>query len=65
MSDHSKIKVILGTSFKREAVLINPGISAAEPVFNEQNPSTISEAPNNVIATGETSRSILKKLYGR
>lgn len=61
----STIKVVLGSNIKREAVLINPGISAAEPSFNTDNPQAGTDTPSNVIATGETSRSILKKVYGR
>jgi hypothetical protein len=60
----STIKVVLGSNIKREAVLINPSISAAEPTFNTDNPQPQTE-PSNVIASGETSRSILKKVYGR
>jgi hypothetical protein len=58
-----KIRVVLGTNIKREAVLINPAISAAEPTFNAD--SKRLEAQTNVIATGETSRKILKDVYGR
>jgi hypothetical protein len=59
----TKIRVVLGDNIKREAVLINPGISAAEPTFTPEDAAT--DAPNNVIATGETSRQILKRVYGR
>lgn len=65
MSSH-KIRVMVGTNFKREAVLINPNVSAAEPTINASNLSAAKENPNsNIIATGETSREILRKIYGR
>jgi hypothetical protein len=59
------IRVVIGSNIKREAVLINPAISAAEPSFNTESPAAQIEAPNNVIATGENSRQILKRFYGR
>jgi hypothetical protein len=60
-----KIRVTLGAKFKREAVLINPGISAAEPTITKDNLEGLQDAPpSNVIATGETTREILKKIYG-
>jgi hypothetical protein len=61
----STIKVILGNNIKREAVLIDPNVSASEPTFATDNPQVQAEAPNNVIAAGENSRSLLRKLYGR
>jgi hypothetical protein len=61
----SKMKVMIGAKFRREAVLIDPNINAAEPTFNPENPGLVREEPNNVIATGETSRGILRKIYDR
>lgn len=60
----TKMKVMIGAKFRREAVLIDPNINAAEPTFDPANPGAVSEAPDNVIATGETSRGILRKIYG-
>jgi hypothetical protein len=60
---NQKIRVMLGTDIKREAVLINPSVSAAEPTITAENVNQ--ETPTNVIATGENSRQILKNLYGR
>jgi hypothetical protein len=60
-----KIRVTLGANFKREAVLINPAISAAEPTISKDNLEGLNEtSPSNVIATGETTRQILRKIYG-
>jgi hypothetical protein len=55
--DH-KIKVVVGTDIKREAVLINPNISASD------NPTT-GEQAKNVIAEGQSSTQLLKKYYGK
>lgn len=53
-----KIKVVLGRNIKREAVLIDPNISAAD------NAKTGAQA-KNVIATGPSSRAAASKIYGR
>jgi hypothetical protein len=60
------IKVVLGSNIKREAVLINPNVSAAEPTFNSENAGAVNDTtPSNIIATGTSGLGILKKLYGR
>jgi hypothetical protein len=61
----SPIQVALGTDIKRESVLINPSVTAAEPLFNPSSDSAPVEAPNNIIATGKNSRQLLKEIYGR
>lgn len=48
----------MGTDIKREAVLINPNISASD------NATTGAQA-KNVIATGESSRAAASKIYGK
>ena len=64
MASH-KIRVTLGATFKREAVLINPAVNAAEPTITKENLEGLNDnADSNVIATGETTRQILKKVYG-
>jgi hypothetical protein len=59
----SKIKVALGSNIKREAVLINPSINQVEPTFGID--QSQADEPSNIIATGENSRQILKRFYGR
>jgi hypothetical protein len=60
MTTSDKIRVVLGTDIKREAVLINPEISAADAT----NGSSVVLA-KNVIAHGATSQQLAKKIYGR
>jgi hypothetical protein len=59
------IKVVLGSNIKRESVLIDPNVSASEPTFGADSPQVQAEAPTNILAIGENSRSLLKKVYGR
>jgi hypothetical protein len=60
----SDIKVTLGKNIKREAVLINPAISAADPVIASAADANASE-PSNVIATGATTQEIMSTIHGR
>lgn len=53
-----KIQVVMGKDIKREAVLIDPSIPAGD------NPQTGAQA-KNVIAKGESSREVARKLYGK
>lgn len=54
----NKIKVVMGTDIKREAVLIDPNVSAND------NSRTGAQA-RNVIASGGSSREAASKIYGR
>lgn len=59
-------KVVVATNIKREAVLIDPSITAAEPAFDAGNIATADQNPfKNVLAEGASGRAILKRLYGR
>lgn len=53
-----KIKVVMGMDIKREAVLIDPSISAND------NPQTGAQA-RNIIARGRSNREAAAQLYGR
>lgn len=59
----SDIKVVLGTNFKREAVLINPKIPVADPQGTAENPEPV--ITDNVIAKGSTTAELLEKNYGK
>lgn len=54
----NKIAVVMGKDIKREAVLIDPNISASD------NGTTGAQA-KNIIATGASSRQAASKIYGR
>jgi hypothetical protein len=61
-----KIRVALGADIKREAVLIDPSVSAAEPTFTAESAENANDFPNsNIIASGKNSRQLLKEIYGR
>lgn len=53
-----KIKVVMGTTIKREAVLIDPNISAND------NPQTGVQS-KNIIERGSSSKEVASKHYGR
>ena len=53
-----KIKVVMGTDIKREAVLIDPSVAAGD------NPQTGAHS-KNVIATGTTAAQLASTIYGR
>lgn len=60
-----KIRVTLGANFKRESVLIDPNVSAAEPSINAENVGQAKQNPEaNIIARGTSVRDVLKKVYG-
>lgn len=62
----SSIKVVLGANIKRESVLIDPKVSAAEPTITGGNVSAANENPEkNVIARAGSPRAALKQAYGR
>jgi len=56
----------MGANIKRESVLINPAISAAEGSFSQGNLEGLSDNPEkNIIARGKSSRDVLRQAYGR
>lgn len=59
---NERIPVKISTHIKREAVLINPGITVGD---NGGQSGTAEPEKNNVIAIGTTTQEILSKLHGR
>lgn len=59
---NQRIPVKMGTNIKREAVLINPGITVGDN--GGQSGATQAET-TNIIAKGTTTQEILSKLHGR
>jgi hypothetical protein len=59
------IKVAVGEHIKRESVLIDPNMSAAEPAFADSASAADDNPAKNIIARGANPNDALKNAYGR